>query len=208
MEVLEKIKKDVAGVIGSIAIDKEGKIKFSNLPSELDENLSYVSQATYLLVKNIESTRGYERILVEGERGRVFIVNSDEGDLIFVMDNRVNLALFKIIIEKAKAQLKIGEMPTTIAPAIEEKKVLKTEISEELIDEIISQIKSKLSGFGGSTMAENVVRKHMSKEIRTAEDLEKFVRSICSAEIAQIFGLTVARNLERRLLEKIKGGRV
>ncbi len=208
MEVLEKIKKDVAGVIGSIAIDKEGKIKFSNLPSELVENLSYISQATYLLVKNIESTRGYERILVEGERGRVFIVNSDEGDLIFVMDNRVNLALFKIIIEKAKAQLKIGEMPTTIAPAIEEKKVLKTEISEELIDEIISQIKSKLSGFGGSTMAENVVRKHMSKEIRTAEDLEKFVRSICSAEIAQIFGLTVARNLERRLLEKIKGGRV
>lgn len=48
----------------------------------------------------------------------------------------------------------------------------------------------------------------MNKEIRTSGDLEKFVRSVCSAEIAQIFGPTVARNLERRLLEKIKGGRV
>lgn len=113
MEVLEKIKKDVVGVIGSVVIDKEGEIKFSDIPQEFASNLSYISQAIYLLVRNIESTRGYERVLIEGERGRVFIVNSDEGDLIFIMDNKVNLALFKILVEKAKAQLKIGEMPET-----------------------------------------------------------------------------------------------
>lgn len=33
------------------------------------------------------------------------------------------------------------------------------EISKELVDEVVNQVKSKLSGFGGSMMAENVVKK-------------------------------------------------
>jgi len=206
MNILDKVKKDVAGVIGALVIDKEGEIKFSNLPADFNENLSYVSQAANLLVKNLESTRGYERILIEGEKGRVLITSSDNRALIFVVNDKVNLALFKIMVEKAKAQLQIPEIPTTESTVTSREEEKSTEeISPEIINEVIRQVKLKLTGFGGSAMAEKVIRKHMGGEMRTREDLENFIRSVCSAEITQIFGLGVARDLERKLLEKIKG---
>ena len=207
MNILDNVKREVAGVIGALVIDEEGEIKFSNLPTDFNENLSYVSQAANLLVKNLESTRGYERILIEGEKGRVLITSSDSGALIFVTNDKVNLALFKIMVEKARTQLKISEIPTSelVAVSQEEGKSKTEEISPEVINEVIRQVKSKLAGFGGSAMAENVIRKHMSGEMRTREDLENFIRGVCSAEITQIFGLGVARDLERKLLEKIKG---
>ena len=194
-EFINRIKKKIDGVIGVLIVSfPVGEVVFSNLPDLYDERLEYLSQSVSMLSSEIHH---YGRIIIEGEEGRILIRKIKDKDVAIILftDKSANTAMIKILMEKIGEKVEIEHMG-------EIKKKITT--FDELMNSIIEEIKKKLSSFGGEEMSERILSRHTKGKVETIEELEDMIHSICSTEIAEIFGSKYAKKFEERLIKMVR----
>ena len=193
-EFINRIKKKVDGVIGVLIVSfPVGEVVFSNLPDLYDKKLEYLSQSVSMLSNEIH----YGRIIIEGEEGRILIRKIKDKDVAIILftDKSANTAMIKILMEKIGEKVEIEHMGEI------KKKII---TFDELMNSIIEEIKKKLSSFGGEEMSERILSRYTRGKIETIEELEDMIHSICSTEIAEIFGSKYAKKFEERLIKMVR----
>ncbi|RLF60599.1 MAG: hypothetical protein DRN25_02265 [Thermoplasmata archaeon] len=193
-EFINRIKKKVDGVIGVLIVSfPVGEVVFSNLPDLYDKKLEYLSQSVSMLSNEIH----YGRIIIEGEEGRILIRKIKDKDVAIILftDKSANTAMIKILMEKIGEKVEIEHMGEI------KKKII---TFDELMNSIIEEIKKKLSSFGGEETSERILSRHTKGKIESIEELEDMIHSICSTEIAEIFGSKYAKKFEERLIKMVR----
>ncbi len=193
-EFINRIKKKVDGVIGVLIVSfPVGEVVFSNLPDLYDKKLEYLSQSVSMLSNEIH----YGRIIIEGEEGRILIRKIKDKDVAIILftDKSANTAMIKILMEKIGEKVEIEHMGEI------KKKII---TFDELMNSIIEEIKKKLSSFGGEETSERILSRYTRGKIETIEELEDMIHSICSTEIAEIFGSKYAKKFEERLIKMVR----
>ena len=142
MEELRKILSDlksVDGVTGIILISPEGLAMASDLPEAVDPDLFSATAVTVFTA--CEKTIGGidfgkpSMISIEADEGKIFLINCGEGILGVLSDNRVNLGLLRIMLNKTSKKVMdtlsgvLGEELKEKLP--DEEKVLEEEREEE-----------------------------------------------------------------------------
>lgn len=193
-EFINRIKKKVDGVIGVLIVSfPVGEVVFSNLPDLYDKKLEYLSQSVSMLSNEIH----YGRIIIEGEEGRILIRKIKDKDVAIILftDKSANTAMIKILMEKIGEKVEVEHMDEI------KKKII---TFDGLMNSIIEEIKKKLSSFGGEEMSERILSRYTRGKIETIEELEDMIHSICSTEIAEIFGSKYAKKFEERLIKMVR----
>lgn len=193
-EFINRIKKKVDGVIGVLIVSfPVGEVVFSNLPDLYDKKLEYLSQSVSMLSNEIH----YGRIIIEGEEGRILIRKIKDKDVAIILftDKSTNTAMIKILMEKIGEKVEVEHMDEI------KKKII---TFDGLMNSIIEEIKKKLSSFGGEEMSERILSRYTRGKIETIEELEDMIHSICSTEIAEIFGSKYAKKFEERLIKMVR----
>ncbi len=124
MEELRKILSDlksVDGVTGIILISPEGLPMVSELPEAVDPDL-FSATAVTVYAACEKTIMGIDfgkpsMISIEANEGKIFLVNCGEGILGVLSDNRVNLGLLRIMLNKTSKKVMdmlsgvLGERP-------------------------------------------------------------------------------------------------
>jgi len=113
MEELRNILSDlksVDGVTGIILISPEGLTMASELPETVDPDLFSATAVTVYAAceKTMEGINYGElsMISIEANEGKIFLVNCGEGILGVFSDNKVNLGLLRIMLNKTSKKVK------------------------------------------------------------------------------------------------------
>lgn len=118
--ILEELKGSVSGVIGSFVIDVNGRVPIQDMPDSLSEQTNKVSNTLHHVMNVIKSTKPADKISIDSNGGKVFVVVLGDNILVVVTEKTINKPLFNLMFNMAVSKLK----EVTIEPVIPEEKVV------------------------------------------------------------------------------------
>lgn len=147
-EILDEFKQGMSGIIGAFVIDSNGNVVASNMPEIMEDACKKVGKTIKNVVDVIRATKSFDRISVEAENGKFFIMNANGKVLVALTEKNINPALFKLMSNMAIVKVKEAK--------IEEKKELSEADVESICnvyDEIFSAIAKRLANVIGPKAA-------------------------------------------------------
>ena len=147
-EILDEFKQSMSGIIGAFVIDSKGNVVASNMPEIMEDACKKVGKTIKNVVDVIRATKSFDRISIEAENGKFFIMNADGKVLVALTEKNINPALFKLMSNMAIVKVKEAK--------IEEKKELSDadlESIRNVYDEIFSAIAKRLANIIGPKAA-------------------------------------------------------
>ncbi len=107
--VLIEINK-TEGINGSMVVSKDGLVIASQLPGNMDSELiGAMASAAYGAAERTTSEVGIGNLtqaMIEGDYGKIVMVDAGEGILIALTEPRVNLGLIRIVLKRAAEKIK------------------------------------------------------------------------------------------------------
>ncbi|WP_423793260.1 roadblock/LC7 domain-containing protein [Methanocaldococcus indicus] len=111
--MIEKILIEVnktEGINGSLVVGKDGLVIASQLPGNIDAELvGAMTSAAYGAAERTVSEVGMGNLyqaMIEGEHGKILMVDAGEAILVVLTEEKVNLGLIRIIIRRAAEKIK------------------------------------------------------------------------------------------------------
>ncbi|CAB3287293.1 Roadblock/LC7 family protein [Methanocaldococcus lauensis] len=107
--VLVELNK-TEGIKGSMVVGKDGLVIASQLPGNVDAELvGAMASAAFGASERTISEIGMgnlEQAMVEGEHGKILMIDAGEGILVVLTDAKVNLGLIRINMKRAAEKIK------------------------------------------------------------------------------------------------------
>ncbi|ACV24011.1 roadblock/LC7 domain-containing protein [Methanocaldococcus fervens] len=98
------------GIKGSMVVGKDGLVIASQLPGNIDAELvGAMASASFGAAERTAAELGMgnlEQTMIEGEHGKVLMVDAGEGILVVLADAKVNLGLIRITMKRTAEKIK------------------------------------------------------------------------------------------------------
>ena len=98
------------GIKGSMVVGKDGLVIASQLPGNIDAELvGAMASAAFGAAERTASEIGMgnlEQTMIEGEHGKILMVDAGEGILAILTESKVNLGLIRITMKRAVEKIK------------------------------------------------------------------------------------------------------
>jgi predicted regulator of Ras-like GTPase activity (Roadblock/LC7/MglB family) len=115
-EVLEDLKKNVDGIIGSFIIDKNGVVSAQNVPELMTEPIKSVSKTLHQFISVIKATRSVDKLTLDSDNAKLVTIISDGKLLVAITEKDISQRLFKIMSNLAVSELKELSKPQSPSP--------------------------------------------------------------------------------------------
>lgn len=221
-EILDEFKQSMSGIIGAFILDNNGNVIASSMPEIMEDACKKVGKTIKNVVDVIRATKSFERMSIEAENGKFFIMHADGKVLVALTEKNINLALFKLMSNMAIVKVKETK--------IEEKKEISQadiESISSVYDEIFAAIARRLANVIGpkaaslfETGTSDVRRKHsnlffdvkfssdgkpdMAKIKANVKNISKYEFISALDELADAMISTVSANAGKVMAEKAK----
>lgn len=98
------------GIKGSMIVGKDGLVIATQLPGNIDAELvGAMASAAFGASERTISEIGMgnlEQAMIEGEHGKILMIDAGEGILVVLTDEKVNLGLIRINMKRAAEKIK------------------------------------------------------------------------------------------------------